>query len=116
MTVSNASRVSVKVPGAEFSSDVPLVAVMRGSYVGSLHRGSFVVADVDGQIVVSAGDGEQYVFLRSSAKPFQAMPAVLSGAVDRFGLTVTELAVLCASHSAEPRHMEAVLSALEKAG
>jgi L-asparaginase II len=116
MTVETDLHVAIDVPGGEFASDVPLVAVMRGQYVGSLHRGSFVVSDVDGSPVVAAGDVRQYVFLRSAAKPFQAMPAVLSGAVERFGLSVPEVAILCASHSAEPRHMETVLSALSKAG
>lgn len=99
-----------------FAGDVPLVAVERGGYVGSLHRGTVAVVHASGSMVLSIGRVEQRVFLRSAAKPFQAMPAVLSGAVDTYRLTDRELAVLCASHSAEPRHMEAVLSVLDKAG
>jgi L-asparaginase II len=116
MTTSLQPRLSISVPGNAFAGDVPLVAVMRGQEVGSLHRGTAAVADVEGQILVSLGDPSQQAFLRSSAKPFQLLPAVLSGAVDRFGVTQRELAVLAASHSAEPRHQEAVLSVLEKAG
>jgi L-asparaginase II len=108
--------VTVHVPDETFAGDVPLVAVMRGQYVGSLHRGTFAVCDVDGGTVLSAGDVSQRVFLRSAAKPFQVMPAVLSGAIDRFRLTQEETAVLCASHNAEPVHVAAVLSALGKAG
>jgi len=62
------------------------------------------------------GDPEGYVYLRSSAKPFQALPLVFSGAADAFGLTGEELAVACASHSAEPRNLAAVRSILRKAG
>jgi L-asparaginase II len=62
------------------------------------------------------GDPEGYVYARSSAKPFQALPLVLSGAVYDFGLTDEELAVACASHNAEEPHLRAVGSILEKAG
>jgi L-asparaginase II len=62
------------------------------------------------------GDPEGYVYARSSAKPFQALPLVLSGAVDALGLTDEELAVACASHNAEEPHLNAVRSILEKAG
>jgi L-asparaginase II len=44
------------------------------------------------------------------------MPAILSGGVDTFGIDERELSVLCASHNAEPRHMETVLSVLDKIG
>ena len=42
------------------------------------------------------------VFLRSSAKPFIAAAALRAGAVDAFGFDERELALMCASHSAEP--------------
>jgi L-asparaginase II len=116
MTVSSPLAITIDVPHGDFAGDVPLVAVMRGGYVGSLHRGSFVAVDSSGRVVLSAGDIDQPVFLRSAAKPFQAMPAVLSGAIDRFGLTDEEVAVLCASHHAERRHMEVILGVLRKAG
>ena len=64
----------------------------------------------------SLGDSAGYVHLRSSAKPFQALPLIFSGAADAFRLTSEELAVACASHSAEPRHLAAVRSILRKAG
>ncbi|MGI8826241.1 MAG: asparaginase [Chloroflexota bacterium] len=99
-----------------FSGDVPLAAVVRGAFVGSVHRGVASVSACDGAEVLSLGDSAQSVFLRSAAKPFQVMPAILSGALDRFGVTERELAVLCASHAGEPRHVEAVSSVLTKAG
>lgn len=116
MTTSAQPRVRISVPGDAFAHDVPLVAVMRGAMVGSLHRGTAAVADPSGHILLALGDPSQPAFLRSSAKPFQLLPAVVTGAVDRYGVTDRELAVLAASHSAEPRHQEAVLSVLDKAG
>lgn len=104
------------VPESTFAADIPLVAVMRGDHVGSLHRGSFAVATPDGELVAQGGDATERVFLRSAAKPFQAMPAVLAGALEKFSLDEPEVAVLCASHHGEPRHRAAVRAVLRRAG
>src|SRR5919112_2816815 len=96
--------------------DAPVVAVWRGEFVESVHRGRHVVSDARGETVDSLGDPEGYVCLRSTAKPFQAMPLIFSGAADAFKLADEEIAVACASHSAEPRHLAAVRSILRKAG
>ena len=61
------------------------------------------------------GDAEGYIYARSSAKPFQTIPLVLSGAADTLGLTGEEMGVACASHNAEEPHLAAIRSILEKA-
>lgn len=96
--------------------DAPVAAVWRGALIESIHRGRYAVRDARGEEIDSLGDTEEYVCLRSSAKPFQALPLVFSGAADAFGLTREEIAVACASHNAEPRHLAAVRSILRKAG
>lgn len=96
--------------------DVPIVAVRRGGLVESVHRGRICVCDTDGRVLEALGDADGYVYVRSSAKPFQALPLVLSGAAEAFGLTNEELAIACGSHNAEARHLEAVRSLLGKAG
>ena len=53
---------------------------------------------------------------RSALKPFQAMPFVAAGGVERFGYSPAQVALLCASHSGEPRHVEAVADMLAAAG
>jgi L-asparaginase II len=92
------------------------VEVMRGSMVESRHRGSAVIADADGTIVAVWGDGESPVYPRSAVKPLQAIPLVESGAVDAYHLSTAELAVACASHGGEPRHVETVTALLERLG
>ncbi len=72
--------------------------------------------EAGGGILDRIGDPEGSVYLRSSAKPFQALPLLFSGAADALGLTDEELAVVCGSHNAEPRHLAAVRSILRKAG
>jgi len=89
---------------------------MRGALLESVHRGRLAVCDPAGNVLEAIGDPEAYIYARSSAKPFQALPLVLSGAADAFGLTDREFAVACASHNAEEPHLAAVRSILEKAG
>ena len=101
---------------AGLPEDAPLVALRRGAVVESVHRGRLVFCDPAGNVLDATGDPEAYVYARSSAKPFQALPLLLSGAADAFGLTDEELAVACASHNAEAPHLAAVRSMLEKAG
>lgn len=93
-----------------------LAELTRGGAVESVHAGTVVVADANGAVRAWVGDPETFAYFRSSAKPFQAVPIVESGAADRFGLTPAELALCCASHSAEPMHQEQVLTLLAKLG
>jgi L-asparaginase II len=94
----------------------PLVEVKRGAITESRHRGHIVVVEPDGNIVSYAGSPENVTFLRSSAKPFQAMPLLVSGAAERFGFTDREVALACASHNGEPIHTELAASMLQKIG
>jgi L-asparaginase II len=94
-----------------------LVELTRGNLVESVHFGDLAVVDASGRLLYSVGSPEEKVaFIRSSSKPIQAIPVVQSGAVDHFGLTEQEMAVFCASHSAEQVHIDAVLSILQKIG
>jgi L-asparaginase II len=94
----------------------PLVQVTRGALTESRHRGHVVAAEPDGRVVASLGAPETVTFLRSSAKPHQAIPLVASGAADRFGFSEKEIALACASHSGEPIHTETAHSMLRKIG
>ena len=93
----------------------PLVEVRRGPRIESVHRGVVAVADRAGRLRYRVGPVELGTFLRSSAKPFQALPLVESGGADALGLTDAELAVTCGSHSGEPAHLAAVRAILSKA-
>ncbi len=96
--------------------DAPVAALRRGGLVESVHRGRYAVVDPGGKMLDSLGDTGGYVHMRSSAKPFQALPLVFSGAADAFGFTEEELAVACASHNGEPMHLAAVRSILRRVG
>ncbi|HEY5838046.1 MAG TPA: asparaginase [Pyrinomonadaceae bacterium] len=94
----------------------PLVEVWRGPIVESLHRGHLVAVDGNGKAVAELGAPQTVTFIRSSGKPFQAIPLITSGAADRFGFTDQEIAIACGSHSGEAIHVETVQSMLKKIG
>lgn len=93
-----------------------LVQASRNGFTERVHQGDLAVVDAGGRIVAYAGDPCMTTFMRSAAKPLQAMAVIQTGAADAYGLSDDELAVTCASHSAEPCHVEAVRSILAKAG
>jgi L-asparaginase II len=95
---------------------VPLTVVSRGGIVESMHTGSIAVVDRKGRLLYAAGDPDALTFTRSALKPLQALPFVAAGGVERFGYAMPEVALLCASHSGEPRHVEAAADMLAKAG
>jgi L-asparaginase II len=86
------------------------VAARRGSFVESLHL-VHAVAVQDGAVVAEAGDPAFMTSLRSSAKPFQALPLVRS----RDDLDDADVAIASASHRAEPEQIDAVRRLLAKA-
>jgi len=86
------------------------VSVRRGEVVESTHD-VHAVAVRDGAVVAEAGDTGLVAFLRSSAKPFQALPLVRI----RADLTTEEIAIASASHLASPEQLAAVRSLLAKA-
>ena len=93
-----------------------IVEVARGDRTESIHRGAVAVVDATGRLVFGCGDVEAAVFLRSVAKPLQAMALVASGTADRLKIDANEEALACGSHGGEPEHVAGVASMLRKAG
>ncbi len=94
----------------------PIGAVVRGSFVESVHRGAIAVVDQRGKVVGGAGDPEALLLLRSAAKPFQALAVIESGAAEAFSISQQELAVMCGSHAGRAEHMEVVEGLLARLG
>src|SRR5262245_54817577 len=90
--------------------DPSSVAVRRGPFVESVHP-VHAVAVRGGAVVGEAGDRGLLTSLRSSAKPFQALPLVRA----REDLDDADIAIASASHRAEPEQIEAVKRLLAKA-
>src|SRR3954466_5801533 len=90
--------------------DTISVAVRRGRVVEGRHR-IHAVAVQDGRVVESAGDPELVTFMRSSAKPIQALPLARA----REDLDDRDLAIASASHLADDDQLAAVEALLAKA-
>ena len=87
-----------------------MIEVRRGETVESRHR-VHAVAVRAGEVVASAGDPGLVTYIRSVAKPIQALP--LSRA--REDLEDAQLAIACASHVADPEQLAAVRALLAAA-
>jgi L-asparaginase II len=84
----------------------PVVAqVRRGSDVESRHRADAAVVGEDGGPLASLGDPSCRIFLRSAAKPFQILTFLEGGGKQEFGLRDPDIALICASHGGQPRHV-----------
>lgn len=93
---------------------VPLVEVHRGSRLESLHVGAYVLLR-GAEVIASGGDLDRITFYRSASKPLQALVAITSGAVDRFGWSPKMLAIASGSHSGTSEHVEVVRALLARA-
>lgn len=96
------------------SQPAELVNVYRGGVIESIHYGSIAVVDSLGRLIAYAGDPHQQTFIRSVAKPFQAIPVLERGAKHDFDLSREEIAIMCASHGGEPKHVAAAAAILRK--
>lgn len=91
-----------------------LATVYRGDAIESFHTGSIAVVDSTGRLLAYAGEPDLPTFLRSAAKPFQAIPLLRNGGQEEFDLSEQELALICASHGGEPHHVATAAAILRK--
>ena len=103
------------LPPTHFPDPV-LVEVTRGPVVESAHRGAVAVCNAAGELVAAWGDVERPVYARSAVKALQALPLLESGAAARYGLSPAEIALACASHTGEARHVALVSAWLARLG
>jgi L-asparaginase II len=86
------------------------IDVLRGGTIESRHR-VHAVTVVEGAVVAAAGDPHLVTFMRSAAKPLQALPLARA----REDLSDDEVAIACASHLADDAQLAAVRSLLAAA-
>ncbi len=89
-----------------------LVDLRRGALVESRHHGIYAVVDTAGRLIDSSGDTGRVIYARSAIKPLQALPLVESGTP----ASDEDLAIACASHGGEERHVAVVSAWLVRLG
>ena len=94
----------------------PIFQFTRGPIVESVHYGAIAVVDAQGKLIASHGDPDVVTYLRSSSKPFQALPFVEGGGAQAYQLSLEEVAILCASHSGTAEHIRVVRAVQAKTG
>ena len=95
---------------------LPIFESTRGRIVESIHFGAAAVVDSSGSLLAWYGNPKTVTFLRSSAKPFQALPFIEHGGDQFFHLTSKEIALICASHDGTDEQMEVLKGIQSKAG
>ncbi len=88
----------------------------RGTHDESFHLVDAVLCDADGRVHRMWGSGAIDVMARSAIKTIQALPLFTTGAVDALGISDTEVALACSSHSASSGHVAAVGAWLDRIG
>jgi L-asparaginase II len=89
---------------------LPIVELTRGEAVESVHFGAFSIINSRGHLVASNGDSNTTSFLRSSAKPFQALPLIENGGHTHWDFSMREIAIMCASHTGTDEHYKVLAS------
>ena len=105
--------------GANRRSDgAPPVAarILRGGRLESAHRAFAAAVDSEGRVLARLGDPRHGVFIRSAGKPFQALPLLEAGGERAFKLGNDDIALMCASHGGEPRHVRVARRLLRRGG
>lgn len=92
------------------------VVTDRGGVIENRHGVHAAVVDASGRLLHTVGDPSRLTLARSAAKPAQALAIVETGALEKFDLGDADLALICASHSSEERHISRARNILTKIG
>lgn len=93
-----------------------LIHTHRGTLIENKHRGAYIVVDAQGDVISAAGFYQEMIYARSSLKPINVLAMLTSGAADFFNVTDEEIALACASHSGEEKHVDLVGAWLKRIG
>lgn len=93
-----------------------LVNIVRGEHKEGCHHGDLVVVDYLGKILKKVGNENRFTYWRSCAKPFQLLPLIEQGGIEKFGLLEEEIAAMASSHGGEAKHVQVIGKILDKIG
>ena len=82
------------------------VNFIRGGKVESTHQVKALVTNIDGKILLSTNNDNEFFFPRSSIKIFQAIPFVMSNGIKTYRLNNKHVALACASHKGKKFHIK----------
>ncbi len=88
----------------------------RSNHIESSHRVKLYVTNIEGKVLLSTNDENDFIYPRSAIKIFQAIPFVKSNAVKYFNLNSKILALSASSHRGEKFHINELNRWLSKIG
>ncbi|KAJ5289767.1 uncharacterized protein N7443_010020 [Penicillium atrosanguineum] len=92
------------------------VVTDRAGVIENRHALHAAIVDGNGRLLYSVGDPSRVTLARSATKPAQALAIIETGALEKFNLDDADLALICASHSSEERHILRARNILDKVG
>lgn len=90
------------------------VVTDRGGIVENSHRVHAAVVDAKGRRLYALGNPERMTLARSAAKPAQALAILETEGFAGYGFDDADIALMCASHSSEERHIARTRTMLSK--
>ncbi len=94
----------------------PVLEITRGKIVESIHQGAIAVVDSQGKMIAHYGNPRLVTFMRSSAKPLQALAFIEKDGHRKYSFSPAQIALMCASHSGTDNHVAEVRDMLRKIG
>ncbi|MBX4948532.1 asparaginase [Rhizobium binae] len=96
------------------TSSEDFVVTDRGGIVENSHRVHAAVVDAKGRLLHALGNPERMTLARSAAKPAQTLAILETEGLARYGFDDADIALMCASHSSEERHIARTRAMLSK--
>ena len=108
MTNSTTPQATTHTTDHSSAFDVELAQLTRNNFIEARHRGRLILLGPDGEIQLALGDIHEPFYLRSAAKPLQAIGSMKAGAP----LRGSQVAIACGSHRGTFEQMRAVQDVL----
>lgn len=108
MTNSTTPQATTHTTNPSSAFDVELAQLTRNNFIEARHRGRLILLGPDGEIQLALGDIHEPFYLRSAAKPLQAIGSMKAGAP----LCGSQVAIACGSHCGTFEQMRAVQDVL----
>jgi L-asparaginase II len=90
------------------------VLAERDGIIENTHLVHASVVDSPGKVLFTLGNPDRLTLCRSAIKPAQSLAVLETGAFDRFGFDMADLALMSASHNSEEKHLSRARAMLEK--
>lgn len=91
-----------------------LIESFRGDLSEKAHFGWILVVNNNQKVLSSLSNQNYSCYLRSCEKPFQAVVSLEAGVIDKFNLSLSDVALAFASHTGSMRHIQQIQIILDK--